>query len=334
MKRIFRTLGLIAMVALVATSCKKKEERTSFDINFGEVKGLQAGPDIFETKAYVDPQGVFRWIENDEVMVYNLDEDSDNSECAIYTADANSEGQTRVRFTGPSLGTQNSEGYFIFHGPNKAAGAVKGNDNVETFTVSNTQNYIAKYNMDPTALAMACTTGEAAGHVSNFTVKHVFGLLNVGIGSMIGNKQVTSIKVEDAAWNLTGMLDIKLTEVDSERFTSLMNLCESTNGGETYLAQLRTYLGELEYNAHGERDNFVTLNCGNAAIGAYWKYFYISLRPGALYKGFTITITTNDNTYVVPVQEDIRWLIKPATFRNIYICLDNTSAGYTVYKDW
>jgi hypothetical protein len=344
MKKIVRTLCLVAMVALVATSCKKKEEEANVTVGFDETTGFQVGSDIEnDAKAYID-NGVFKWNEGDQIAFYNLAKGNawEQSECTVLTAIEGSEGKTQTQFVGGEV-KEMKDGYFVFFHPSKAAGAAshgtKGEDNLETFTVFPTQTYEPALKMDRTALVMACEAPD--GGV--FTLHHIFGFLNVAIASNhpdnnpstypANPKTVTSIVVRDNHWHLSGQLDLKLDEVNTTKFNRLLNLLESND--ETYEGQLVGYLQDLGYYAHGTLGNTITLNCNNFELPwKAWQYFFIPLRPGALYKGYTVRINYGDNTYFEYTfepenQSDMKYLIKPGTFRNAYF---TTKSGFKEYK--
>jgi hypothetical protein len=333
MKKIVRTMCLVAMVALVATSCKKNEQSTSFNVDFGEVKGFEAAPSLDGTKAYIDVfnGGIFKWNDNDQIMVYNLSSDYTDSKCAVYNAAPNSEGQHSTTFSGDPIDSKKDLGYFLFYHPTKAHKEIEAG-NRETFTVARTQNYDEQYMIDPTSLVMACPVGEANGHVgSSFTLQHIFGILNVGIGDVWGNKVVDSIQVQDMKWQLWGNLSLKLPQVSASKFDRLFTLCEASNGyGATYLTELDQYLKLLGYEADGKGKQ-ITLNCCNlegtgiALPYLQWKYFFISLRPGALNRGFILrvylhdSVTSETTTIIKEFNESANYLIKPGYFRNIYL---------------
>lgn len=322
MKRVFRTVCLIAMVALVAVSCKKKEEESAkFTMNFGETSGFQAGPSFDGSKAYFDPTDNynFKWTAGDEVVIYNLASDYTQSNSEVFTA---ATGGASVVFEGDPIGSRKDIGYFVFYNADKAKRTI-GEGNKETFEVGRTQTYDPACYADPTALVAACTTGENDGHANTFNVQHIFGFLNVAIGGFEEGITVDSIVVTDAMWNLTGELDLKLPEVDAQKFTSLMNMLENNN--EQYATELADYLKDLGYYAHGTQSKSIKLDCGGETIPYHaWKYFFISLRPGALYKGFSVKVyfTGQTEPKVVNVGEGMQWLIKPGYFRNIYIGTD------------
>lgn len=324
MKRVFKTVCLIAMVGLLAVSCKKKEEESAkFTMNFGETSGFQAGPSFDGSKAYFDPTDgyKFKWNAGDEVVIYNLASDYTQSNSEIFTAATDG---ARVVFEGSPIGSRKDIGYFVFYNADKAHQDLK-ELNTETFEVGRTQTYDPTCYADPHALVAACTTEESGdGHASAFTVNHIFGYLNVAIGGFNTGITVDSIVVTDNKWNLTGQLDLRLPEVNAQKFTSLMNMLETNN--EQYATELDDYLKDLGYYAHGTQSKSIKLDCKGAAVPYHaWKYFFISLRPGALYKGFSVDVylTGNDNNHLhIDVPASMNWLIKPAYFRNLYVGTD------------
>jgi hypothetical protein len=338
MKKVIKTLGLVAMTALIATSCNKKEEMAEFNVSFGETYGLEAGPSLNGQKAYIDAYNgyTFKWNEGDKLLVYNLAEDYTNSVHEEYTADPGSEGKHSTRFTGPSVGDRKDIGFFVFYNPSKAHGDLK-QGNRETFEVPATQNYDPRYLIDPTSLVMASTLGgTTTNQITNLTLNHVFGFLNVAVGNLSGDKQrhVSSIVVTDTR-HLTGELDLYLPEVSASEFSGLFDRLEQYGPTDpTYIASLNQYLGQVGYHAHGDLGKTITLNCGNKELPyLYWDFFFITLRPGALYNGFSVTVNFSD-AGVAPITVNfegaaaMNYLIKPAWFKNLYIVTEGEPLQY------
>ena len=322
MKKIVRTLCLIAMVVLVATSCKKEEEKTSITVAFDEITGFEAGPSD-GSKAWIDVfhGSVFKWNDGDEVAFYNLSKsDYLESTCTVLTAVSGSEGKTRTQFTGANVGAM-KDGYFAFYHPDKANGAksgkLQGSGNRETFTISATQDYNPDYMIDKKSLVMACEA-ESQGV---FSLQHIFGILNIGIRhNGTDTKKVEYITVKDDVKYLAGDVNLKLDGVDAEELNSMIGYLEEGNNG-AYQAAFASYvINTLGYNATGQSQT-ITLNCNNVALngGGAYRYFFISLRPGALYNGFIVTIHYEGGaTQSHHFDASADYLIKPGQFRNIY----------------
>ena len=318
MRKLVRTLCLVAMVALVATSCKKKEESTNITVALEEVTGFEAGPSIDGSKAYIDPNNYqFKWNEGDAVVYYNLSSNWENSNCAILTAVNGSEGKTRTQFEG-SAGPVQDKGYFVFYHPGKSAGAASGHTqgqyNRETFTVPATQTFNKNYRIDPSSLVMACRSVD----LGVFSLQHIFGILNIGIYKM-GDVQVESITVTDDNRYLAGDVNLKLDEVDADKLDRMINYM-ANGDNEAYQTAYADYvIGRLGYNATGVSKT-ITLTCDaeNGALGSGYNYFFISLRPGALYNGFTVTINYVDGPSYSHHFDGASYLIKPGYFTNIF----------------
>ena len=140
MKRFFGIVCLVAMVAVFATSCDKKEAEVNPTVTFGDTYGFMAAPsnNPFGAKAYLDPQDnyKFKWNDGDQIMIYNLATDYTKSRAGVYTAIRGSEGQAHATFSGPLMGRKGDIGYFAFFNARKASGRLQA-DNRETFTVQN-----------------------------------------------------------------------------------------------------------------------------------------------------------------------------------------------------
>jgi hypothetical protein len=327
MKKIVRTLCLVAMVALVATSCKKKEENANVTVALEETTGFEAGPSIDGSKAWIDVfnGSVFRWNEHDQVAFYNLSSNPANSTCTVLTAIDGSEGQMRTKFTGPAIGPAQEIGYFVFYQPEKA-GAVKGNplgaDNRETFTVPATQDYNPQYMIDPKSMVMACSTPTA----TNFSLSHIFGFLNIGIYNSTGTSdvEVDYITVEDKANYLAGNVNLKLGEVNPTELNFMLNrLVQYGENDPNYQAAYTDYIiNTLGYNVIRQSQT-ITLNCDAKLNKSGYTYFFISLRPGALRHAFTVTIHYKDGTtYSHEFNNPSEYIIKPGHFSNIYAVTD------------
>ena len=331
MKRIVRTLCLVAMVALVATSCKKKEEAVKFELTLAETTGFEVGPSLDGEKAYLDPYDgyKFKWNEGDAVMVYNLSKTSPaESVCGLYLGEQGCQGKQQTTFSGVPLGAKKDAGFFIFYNPEKAHADLQNNR--ETFTVAATQTYNPTYLMDPTTLVMASEGEVVDDIIVRSTLKHIFGFLNVAIADNVGSKKVSKIVVRDAMWNLTGDLDLILTEVNESAFTTLVNQLATTGNTDAYKEALGAYLTQLGYHAHGERTKEITLECNNFALPwRQWQYFFIPLRPGALYEGFTVEIYLQGDAEGQPSLSKtfegthLNYLIQPGNFKNMYFTTAN-----------
>ena len=310
--RIFCMACLVGAMAFVASSCKKQEEKSATNINlpgFEEVVG-----DVNETdRAYLDftDGNKFKWNNNDEIMVYNLNEsDGTKTEKAIYATDGNAEGKTNSIFhynRGTQFTTPQGH-YFMFYPVSKVATGTDGldKDNYETFTVAATQNYTLDANdnpvLDPTSMGMACEVGSLN---ESFTLKHIFGVCRLRLK---GVKAVERIEIEDNSFGLAGNVSMKLHEVNMNTFSEMMNnyLLANPDGtlNPSFVSQWNSYRTTLGYNVSNVSKK-ITLNCitdatptGVQLVKTAQTLFYFGVRPGAFIRGFKATVYFTDNTSV------------------------------------
>lgn len=319
MKKLTKTIGLMCMAALVAfsaSSCKKAtEENAEFEVGLSRVEGFASEED----RAYInidDGTGNLTWNSGDQIMVYNLAERYTSSVAHIFTAVDPCDGQTTARFRGRSVGPRKKLGFFYFYPAYKASGHLQ-EDNRETFTVDSIQQYDERYHIDKDALVMACTVNAIS---DDFTMEHIFGILNIRLTSNLG-KRVKNIVVTDRTFNLTGTLSLKLPKVDKDKLAGFVN--KIYNGETGYEDELATYLHELGYDPNGNGKT-IKLDCSKCddnkgvLLGSETKYFFIPMRPGALYNGFDIVINYmeggKDDIHIDPSN---RYCIRPGYFTNI-----------------
>jgi hypothetical protein len=303
MKKTFRLLGMICLAGtlVVASSCKKNEETTKVTIGLPQFEEVEGEPGE-EAKAYIDfnANGAFKWNANDQIMIYNLDaENGANTAKAVYTTDANAEGQSVVTFTGADLGKKKSH-FFIFYPVSKVATGTNSLDvdNYETFNVPAVQTYTTingNPTIDPTSLAAAC---EVSSLSEQFTLNHIFGVCRL---KLKGTKAVRSIVLHDNAMALAGNVTMKLNKVEMARFSDLLDQYTLIQDGQAelnsqFVQAWNQYRTELGYSAEAN-GNDITLNCPDVKLNPTTQtLFYISVRPGAFIKGFTITVNFADGT--------------------------------------
>lgn len=303
MKKTYRLFGMICLAgALVfASSCKKNDDTTKVTIGLPQFEEVEGEPGE-GTKAYIDfnASNAFKWNANDQIMVYNLDfYDGRNTTKAVFTTDANAEGQSVVTFTGENLGAKKDH-FFIFYPVSKVATGTNSLDvdNFETFTVPAVQTYTTingNPTIDPASLAAAC---EVSSLDDQFSLKHIFGICRL---KLKGTKKVSSIVLHDNAMALSGSVTMKLHKVEMAAFSNMMTNYTLVADGQTemnptFVNLWNTYRSDLGYSAQAE-GNDITLNCPNVQLSSSTQtLFYISVRPGAFIKGFTITVNFSDGT--------------------------------------
>ena len=95
---------------------------------------------------------------------------------------------------------------------------------------------------------------------------------------------------------------MKLHEVDTDELTQILDLYSLDN--DSHIAQMNSYLQTLGWETNGTGRE-ITLDCSNANNGQGVQLsantqtlFFISVRPGALIKGFYVDVYFKDNTMV------------------------------------
>lgn len=332
MRKVNQFFGVICMAALLvfgATSCNKDKTKTVSSFDF-ELPAIDGTSPFDGEKAYVDLiANNLKWYEGDQVMVYSIDENVANSAAAVYDGDANM--TTVNHFTGPAL-QQGSEGFFVFYPADKANSTIEAG-NRATFNVGATQtcstdlytgtNYAGRIFMDPRGVVAASTCDAAV----NATMKHIFGFVTVKVkDSRNTGKTVKSVSITDSQMHLTGSISIQIPALTNEILNGMKTLGQNYKAGsvtaDSYASTLNGYLQQIGYMSNGEGYT-VTLNCTNAAaINNAYKFFTMPLRPGALMKGFTITLTYDDDTTrEISVPADKKYIVIPGTYTNISIDL-------------
>lgn len=321
MKKFVKVIGAMCMAAVVActaSSCKKAEQEGSeFEVGLSQLDGFNS-----DERAYIDvfAGSQLKWNEGDQIMVYNLATDYTQSVAHVFTANTGAEGQTRIPFSGSPVGAKKDIGYFYFYPAAKASGSLL-EDNRETFTVSSTQTYNPRTFIDNNSLVMACTVNAIP---DNFTMQHIFGILNIKVTKATAAR-VKNIVVTDNVFNLAGTMSLKLPEVNSTTLSTLMSQCVNNDPG--YAQALSNYLQDLGYESNGSSHS-ITLDCSKCdnnqgvLVNSTKKYFFVSLRPGALYRGFTVTINYMDENLeptILNYDASNSYCIQPARFTNLTV---------------
>lgn len=300
MKKTFKMIGMACLLgafAFVGSSCKKNNtDTTSFKVNLPSVEETTIGED----RAYIDwADGRYmKWSREDKVMFYNLNgSDYTKSIRNVYSLYEGA-GETHAHFSGGVMGDEQDPGYFAFYPAEKVENYPIGPRNSQTFDVPAVQHY-NKGTMDATSLVMAAKEWAPTDDV---TFKHIFGFIKVRIQADADKNwnKVEWISVTDKTFNLTGDVTIDLPGVDSEELDRLINLCYNRPDLDfysVYMAQLNSYLSSINYHANGTGKT-ITLICDepvqlgpdpNNPENPYTDFF-ITLRPGALATGFTVTV--------------------------------------------
>lgn len=317
MKKLVKGFCLMGVVALLATSCTKKEDKAmvyrgySYDAQFETEAANFDAP----TRAYIDNTYRMMFEANDQVMLFNIDNTTAaNSEMALYQVVADG---YQPEFTPYQAGVEISDEmkdakYAFYPGNNVVKDmAVLANENRCVFKLLPTQVYreLSGTPVIPQeALYMAAKIDNA--NETNFAFRNICGVLVMKFYSPTA-KTITSIKVTDHALHLTGDVTLKVNEVDP---ALMMDLFRNYPGNES---AINDYKDQVGYSVdHYGYD--MTLDCGTGVTlgttAADADTFYFVLRPLALSNGFDMEITFSDSTTkTLTVNKDNT--IKPNTLR-------------------
>jgi hypothetical protein len=345
MKKVTKIFGMMCMasvLAIGASSCNKDNTKTvsSFNFSLPAIEGENPFED--DSKAYIDMvDGVMKWYDGDEMMIYTIDEDVTNSRAAVYTSKTGITGATQAQFAGPHL-AEGSEGFFAFYPASKASTTITEGNRV-SFNVGGTQNHVTdlfantaragRIFMDPQGFVGASTC-DMIGHTVSASLKHIFGYINVRIkDTNVSGRRLKSVTITDNQMHLTGSMSVCLPAVKSADLDAMKQLGENfkSNGNvATYMAGLESKLQEIGYMSEPDATSSVTLNvdAANEGMGATidgsYRFFLMPLRPGALIGNFTVTLKFMEgDDVIINVPANKKYISIPGYYTNVSIDLKN-----------
>ena len=300
MKKVMKCMCMIAVVALAFTSCKKNEQKSTFVASTQEfVMQTEDGE-----RAYIENFGNhhIHFEEGDMCMMFNISETvPTQSHAALY--EAIEEGDV-VHFQNSGYGEVSEDildGYYGFYpgGPGQTITELAQGENKCKFFVDPIQDYRENMVSLKDMYMAARVTPDQATHMSeaNFAFKNICGVLELKPFEA-AQRTVTSIKIVDNAFDLTGWVELIIPEIDADELQAMFNNFDMSN--PTYVAQLQAYLNRVGYNVT-DQGNSITLNMpvGGIQLGATkatTPSFYFVLRPLALSQGFHVIFTFDDDT--------------------------------------
>lgn len=304
MNKLMKCIGMMVLVALSFTSCNKTEEK--HNSTFRAIIKDAAYEVVGEDKVYVDSDNKIQFEQGDVCMVFNLDDDHPaNSHCATYEA---LESGNFVGFQNCGLGEVAEEklDYFMaFYpgGSDRFQSQLSEDYNKAKFIISDQQYYRAD-KVSRGDLFMAATVDAANLSQGCFVFQSMMGVLQLQPYDSV-QRTVTSIQVVDNVFNLTGEVEVNISQLGAKSSSIFDVMDGSKDGGYT-----------------------VTLNMpyGGVQLGntkATTPKFNIALRPLALAWGCHIIFTFDDgHVKDVDLSADQGIQIKPNTVTNVGLNLD------------
>ncbi len=295
MKKTIKMIGMACLVGALAfagSSCKKNNtDTTSIRVIMPSVEETT----IDGERAYIDfSNNRIKWSKGDQIMFYNLAENPEHSVRNVYTLYSGANNYD-ANFSGDVMGELNEgfDGYYGFYPASKVENHELGPRNSQTFDVPAIQNYNAG-NVDPTSLVLAV---KGADIMTHFTMDHIFGFADL---KLKGTKAVDRIVISDNEFPLSGNVTLDIPYIDYSTAIILKNRCRELADYRTNYATVWAHIDEMtdamNYSAEGGgRD--MTLECGGVQLNSdTYTNFILTLRPGALHHGFSVTVYYADET--------------------------------------
>jgi hypothetical protein len=332
MKKVLKCMGMMALVALAFTTCKKNETtKHTFHFNAPQL----SYESLDEDRMYVDDNWKGHFEHGDVVMLFNIDEETPTkSHAALYGT--TEEGVTNVPFVNigyGEIGEDMLDDYYAYYpgGVGHMITYLYDGENKCKFYVAPEQEY--RPNMIPKDAFYCAAKGEGDNVLMHgdvhFYMKPICGVIALRPYDA-AQRTIKKIEIVDNVFNLSGLVELIIPEVDPVEMQALFDNYNPTN--PTYMAQLEAYKNKVGYNVTGEdvynmltgeTDHYVmgkrmTLNfSGDYENGVQLKptkdeTFYVVLRPLALRYGFQVIFTFDDNTTATKTYaENPNRVIKP-----------------------
>jgi hypothetical protein len=340
MKKVLKCMGMMALVALAFTSCKKDQDtKDGFYASGAEFRF----ENVNEDRAYVDGNKKFHFEQGDVCMVFNIDETTPTkSHAALYGAVE--DGVTDVHFLNINYGEVAEDmldGYYAFYpgGPGHTVTYLANGENKCKFYVAPEQEY--RENLVPRGALYAASKNDAGTHMmgdAHFLFTPINGVLRL-YPYEAAKRTVTKIEIVDNAWMLSGLVELIIPEVDPVEMQSLFDNFNMNN--PSYVARLEAYKNRVGYNVtdetiydpvfdetiHYVKGNRMTLNVPDGvALGDTRNNtpaFNIVLRPLALCRGWHVIFTFEGGATKDCDLSHMTNPIKPNTVSNFRLNLDD-----------
>ena len=326
MKKVIKCLGMMALVAVAFTSCKKDEPKSSITVASEDLITVD-----MEDRAYLhDPSNHTYFEIGDRVMVFNISETNPTeSHCNVY--ESIGEG-SNVRFVNSGYGDVAEDaldgGYYAFYPfvePNQnIITELNYGENKSKFRVQAEQTYREdKVSLGDLYMAGNSNAAHLDAAVANFQMQNIMGVLRL-MPYEAAQRTVTQIQVVDNHFHLSGWVELIIPEVNPTELKALFN---SYNTSDEWMNAANAIKNRMGYNVT-EAGYSITLNVPEGVqLGttkANTPKFNIVLRPLALSQGFHIIFTfDNGDTKDVDLSHIRTLCIKPNTRLDQGLNLDN-----------
>ena len=301
-KKIFYGICMMGLVALVATSCKKKEESAN---SFSATHGAFEAVSIDDDRAYLDPETKLTiWDEEDQIKVFNFEKGRE----AIFQVE--NAGANTCRFVNQGEDIGYASGYYAFYPAEMAADTFDG---VYQKFVLDPVQYVRSFSDDGYSYGMQTVSIPQAAYTTyqenHYYFKIIFGIarFNMTCAPKDGKtRYVQKIVVRDNHFNLCGEVTLKPNKIDQGKLSELMTYLKAAND-EQYAIKWNEYVlsheGDgLGYSARGGGKeliyDFTSLNNLGHGVGLNnvdVRSMMVGLRPGALAYGFYLDVYVYDN---------------------------------------
>jgi hypothetical protein len=316
MKKVLKCMGMMALVALAFTSCKKNETKgITVYANAPQFKVES----FDEERLYIDNNGYGYFEQGDVCMLFNISESTPTkSHAALYGA--TTPGVTNVPFVNigyGEVGEDMLDGYYAYYpgGVGHMITFLSEGENKCKFYVAPEQEY--RPNLVPKDALYNASKGANDNVLMHGNVHFEFYPI-CGVLALrpydAAQRTIKKIEIVDNGFNLSGLVELIIPEVDPVELTALFQQYDMTN--PTYVQRLEQYKAKVGYHVTGEdvynmltgeTDHYVMGNrmtlkfSGDYENGVQLKpakdeSFYIVLRPMALLRGFQVIFTFDDNT--------------------------------------
>lgn len=324
MKKVIKCLGMMALVAVAFTSCKKEEEKSIISVSCEDLITVS------EDRAYLnDATGKTSFEIGDRVMVFNISKTTPTlSHCAIY--ESIEEGD-RVQFMNSGYGTVSydalDDGYYAFYPYvepwDNIISELPEGENKSKFHVQAEQTYREdKVSLNDLYMAGHTDAANLDQAVASFYMQNIMGVLRL-MPYEAAQRTVTQIKVVDNHFHLSGWVELIIPEVNAGELKALFDSYSQT---EAWMNAANAIKNRMGYNVT-EAGYSITLNIPEGvqlgATKATTPAFNIVLRPLALSQGCHIIFTFDDGSVKDVDLSAFDLCIRPNTRKDQGLNMDN-----------